>query len=116
MKMSGKSLHQLAESNETEELKAALLESVESINAYATHQALRGAVYRHGLKGTPLHVAVISNRVEAAKLLIEFGADPSLNVMQFERGYDEVPDTTPLNLAKRLNLPKMFKVLNNAND
>jgi hypothetical protein len=114
--MTGKSLHQLAESNKTDELRAVLSESVESINTYATYPVFRTVIYRHGLKGTPLHVAVISNCVEAARLLLEFGADQTLNVMQFERGYDEVPQTAALDLAKRLKLREMIEMLNDTKD
>ncbi len=114
--MPGKSLHQLAESNKTDELRAVLLESVESINTYATYSLFRKVIYRHGLKGTPLHVAVISNCLEAARLLLDFGADQALNILQFERGYDEVPQTAALELAKRLKLREMIEMLNDAKD
>ena len=112
--MPGKSLHQLAESNKTDELRTVLSDSIESINTYATYPVFRNVIYRHGLKGTPLHVAVISNCIDAARLLLDFGADQSLNIMQFERGYDEVSNTAALELAKRLKSREMIEMLNNA--
>jgi SOS-response transcriptional repressor LexA len=56
-------------------------------------------------------VAIISNCVEAARLLLEFGADQSLNIMQFEKGCDEVSNTAALDLAKRLKLREMIEML-----
>ncbi|MFB3083793.1 MAG: hypothetical protein ACE1Z4_10135 [Gammaproteobacteria bacterium] len=60
-------------------------------------------------------MAVISNCIGAARLLLYFGADQSLNIMQFERGYDEVSNTAALELAERLKLREMIAMLNDVN-
>ena len=106
------SLHDLARQNRAGELRAMLDKARLSIDAYEKHKPLENIVYRHGLKGTPLHVAVIHNAAEAVAVLLDFGGDRTKPILQFERGVEPVAGTTPLDLARRLGHDESARMLN----
>ena len=62
-----------------------------------------GANHRDSLGGTPLHDAAWAGEVEAAKVLLEFGAD--INAHHIEGG------STPLHYAVTTNRLPMVKLL-----
>ena len=96
------SLHSLAAADDAAGLRAALADDPAAVDAYERHPALGEVIYRHGLKGTPLHIAALQGSLEAIRVLLDFGADPGLPVMQFERGFDPVPDSSAIDLARRV--------------
>ncbi len=79
-------LHQLAAENNEAGLRRALSDEPGAVDIYAPRSELEGVINRHGLKGTPLHTAVVSGSVECVRLLLEQGADPGKCVIQSERG------------------------------
>ena len=95
------SLHQLAATDDAAGLRALLEDDPVAVDRYDKHPALGEVIYRHGLKGTPLHVAVLHGSLNAMRALLDFGADPGLPVMQFERGFDPVPNSSAIDLARR---------------
>ena len=95
------SLHRLAADDDADGLRAALASNPAAVDDYDKHAALGEVIYRHGLKGTPLHIAVLHGSLDAMRVLLDFGADPGLSVMQFERGFDTVPDSSAMDLARR---------------
>jgi len=82
-----------------------------SVDAYEKHKPLEDIIYRHGLKGTPLHVAVIHNAAEAVAVLLDFGGDRTKRILQYERGVEPVAGTTPLDLARRLGHEEIARML-----
>ena len=72
---------------------------------------LESLIYRHGLKCTALHAAVLSGNADADRLLLESGADRTAQVLQFERGFEEVPNTTALDLARKLGFSDLVRIL-----
>ncbi len=62
-------------------------------------------------EGTALHVAVLQGSVDAVRVLLQFGADRTIQVLQFERGIEEVPNTTALDLARKLEFPDLVHIL-----
>ena len=109
--MTATSLHQLAELNDVGELRRRLLVGGESIDDYDKNKGLESLILRHGLKGTALHAAVLHGSVDAVRVLLEFGADKAIQVLQFERGFDEVPNSTALDLAGKLEFPNLVRIL-----
>lgn len=105
------SLHRLAARNDAGELRRRLLEDGESFDAYDKNKDLESLIYRHGLKCTALHAAVLHGSADAVRLLLEFGADKTAQVLQFERGFEEVPNTTALDLAGKLESPGLVRIL-----
>ena len=108
------SFHALARNNEASLLYAAGRSRPDGLDAYETHRELQVVIYRHGLKGTPLHVAALHGSVDAVNVLLELGADPSKNVMQCERGVDFVPCSTALDIARKRGFENVVKALESA--
>jgi hypothetical protein len=96
------SLHELVEQGDLEGLTAALATESGAIDSFELCHPLEAAINRHGLKGTPLHLAVATGNSEAVELLLANGADQSLRVIQSERGDEMIPYATPSYLAGKL--------------
>jgi hypothetical protein len=100
MSKTGPVLHRLAAEGDHRALSRALSGKREDIDTYAPYRGLEDIIIRHGLKGTPLHVAVAAGSRECVELLLESGADPSLCVIQSERGDEVIPYADALYLAR----------------
>ncbi|HDY69611.1 MAG TPA: ankyrin repeat domain-containing protein [Actinobacteria bacterium] len=105
------STHQLAAAGEAAALRRALAAAPDTIDAYRVYRGLEDIIIRHGLKGTPLHVAVAAGSLDCARLLLECGADPSLCVIQSERGDEAIPYATALFLARETGRKDMIELL-----
>ena len=101
----------MAQRNRAGALSAWLSASRLSVNAYEKHKPLEDIIYRHGLKATPLHVAVIHNAAAAVAVLLDFGGDRTKPILQCERGVEPVAGTTPLDLARRLGYHEIAEIL-----
>jgi ankyrin repeat protein len=106
-------LHALIEAGDLDGLAAALKSSSGQIDSFQPCNQLVAAINRHGLKGTPLHLAVAMKNVDAVKLLLDNGADQSLRVIQSERGDEMIPYATASYLAGKLGYEQIAGALKN---
>ena len=104
-------LHELTAAGETAALNRALVADPDAVDSYRAYRGLEDIIIRHGLKGTPLHVAVAAGRLDCARLLLEHGADPSLGVIQSERGDEVIPYATALFLARETGRKDIVELL-----
>ncbi len=104
-------LHHSAATNNFELLRTVVDESRELIDSYRSSRELESVIIRHGLKGTPLHIAVLHRSLESVQILLERGADPMKRVIQCERGEEEIPHATALYLADQLGYSEIRAVL-----
>lgn len=104
-------LHQLAADNDYRVLRQALVEEPEAVDRYSPRRELEDIIIRHGLKGTPLHVAVVNGSAECVSLLLENGADPGRCVIQSERGDELIPYADANYLAQRAGHAAIIGIL-----
>lgn len=104
-------LHQLAAEGNERELARALEQKPEDIDSYRPRKELENVIVRHGLKGTPLHIAIVCEVAPCVSLLFDKGADPHLLVIQSERGDEPVEYADAEFLARKITNDAIIAML-----
>ncbi len=104
-------LHELAAGDMHEELKNALSQSKEGIDSYLLSKVFHRVINRHGLKGTPLHFAIIHNSINCVKVLLDCGADINKCIRQCERGEQDILHADALFLANKTGNSEISELL-----
>ncbi len=104
-------LHELAAKDLTIELKKALSLNKSLIDLYELSKDFHKVINRHGLKGTPLHFAIIHNSISSVNALLDCGADITKCVRQCERGEQDISHADALFLAEEIGNKEICDLL-----